>query len=290
MWFRRIGFIGAGSTGTGFAWHCVRLGYAFAGAYDCRTERARNLYRLVRVPFQRLKPSDVVAASDVVFFTTPDRDVTSAFCAGRKHIARRALVVHCAGAMGAGAFPGAVRLGLETLALHPIQTFASPAQAIRLLPGATFAVDGTRVGLAFGRTLARKLGGRCVRVAERDRPLYHAMCVFGSNFIAALLDCAVELGRCLGIPPARALTMLSPMARTAVEQTLEVGADRALTGPASRGDAATLARHLVALRRDAPGLLPIYVALSERLVAMARRRGLKPALDREMCRVLGRAR
>ena len=57
-----------------------------------------------------------------------------------------------------------------------------------------FAADGSVSGLRFGRHLVRQLQGGWVRVRGADRAMYHAMCVFASNFVNALLDSAEEIG------------------------------------------------------------------------------------------------
>jgi predicted short-subunit dehydrogenase-like oxidoreductase (DUF2520 family) len=62
-----------------------------------------------------------------------------------------------------------------------------------------------------------------------------------------------------------------------IEQTLgnakALGIATALTGPMTRGDVGTLARHLEALARYAPDVLPLYRAAGEREVALALERG-----------------
>ena len=52
-----------------------------------------------------------------------------------------------------------------------------------------------------------------------------------------------------------------------------LGIDRALTGPATRGDAGTIAAHRAAIGADAPGAMAIYRALLARDVVIAERRG-----------------
>jgi predicted short-subunit dehydrogenase-like oxidoreductase (DUF2520 family) len=54
----------------------------------------------------------------------------------------------------------------------------------------------------------------------------------------------------------------------------DLGARRALTGPAVRGDWTTIRRHLAALRKSAPEFEPVYQSL---LQAMLRLAGAKKA-------------
>src|SRR4029079_5569894 len=57
--------------------------------------------------------------------------------------------------------------------------------------------------------------------------------------------------------------VLRPLLEAALENALHLGA-AALTGPVSRGDAGTVARHLAALDAVAPGSVPPYLALARR--------------------------
>jgi predicted short-subunit dehydrogenase-like oxidoreductase (DUF2520 family) len=174
-------------------------------------------------------------------------------------------------------FRDADRVGLETLALHPLQVFSGRSRPIQSLEGSWWTLDGSRPGLAFGRSLVRRLHGRSVVVKQECRPAYHAACVFVSNFQAALLDSAERLGACLGIGRSRVPLMLAPLARAALDSVLQHGPTHGLTGPVERGDCDTIRQHLDALSRHAPELLPVYRELSLRLVELVRRKGMSRA-------------
>jgi predicted short-subunit dehydrogenase-like oxidoreductase (DUF2520 family) len=185
-------------------------------------------------------------------------------------------------------FARAREQGLGTLALHPVQSFSSHSQAIRSLPGTFFAADGSVTGLRFGRHLVRQLHGGWVMVRGPDRSLYHAMCVFASNFISALFDGAEEIAGELGISRRRAGVMLAPLARTVLDNIAEQGAGPSLTGPVERGDALTVAAHLLALEKRAPGLASMYRVMSGRLTEMAAQKGLDTRAVARLKEALGR--
>ena len=62
--------------------------------------------------------------------------------------------------------------------------------------------------------------------------------------------------------------LLAPLVLRTAANWSERGGD-ALTGPIARGDQATVAAHLEALRETAPELVPLYEALAERTRALA---------------------
>jgi len=68
-----------------------------------------------------------------------------------------------------------------------------------------------------------------------------------------------------------------------VANARSLGVARALTGPATRGDAGTIAAHLEALGAGAPDALPVYRALLDRSVEIAAARGaLTPETARRL--------
>jgi predicted short-subunit dehydrogenase-like oxidoreductase (DUF2520 family) len=286
---QRVAFIGAGRAGSAFAWHCHRLGFPIAGICDQDPKRAWVAYGLLKLPYERLKTSELVDRCDVLFLTVPDRHIEPEFLAVRRWLPARALVVHCSGVLGTEVFKGADEHRLETLACHPIQSFSSHAQAITSLPGTFFALEGTPAGMRFGRRLARLLKGGHVEVKGSDRPLYHAMCVFASNFQNGLLDAAETLAARLGISRERAAKMLAPMMKTVADNMVKYGAVASLTGPVQRGDNGTVARHLAALHDREPALVPLYRELSLRLADVARRQGADAAGLKRVRRVLQEA-
>jgi predicted short-subunit dehydrogenase-like oxidoreductase (DUF2520 family) len=283
---KRVGFIGAGRVGCAMAWHCHRLGYPIAGVTDSKPKQAWVVYGLMKQRYERLSSREVAAGSDVLFLTVPDTHIVPVFESVRKWLMPGTIVAHCSGAFGTDVFTGAREQGLGMLALHPVQSFSSHSQAIRSLPGTFFAADGSATGLRFGRHLVRQLHGGWVTVRGPDRSLYHAMCVFASNFISALFDGAEEIGRELGVSRRRAGLMLAPLARTVLDNIAEQGAGPSLTGPVERGDAVTVAAHLRALERRAPGLAPMYRVMSEWLVEMAAKKGLEAAAVAKIREVL----
>ena len=102
---------------------------------------------------------------------------------------------------------------------------------------------------------------------EERRAAYHAAASIASNLLVALEESSAELLGRIGIEDAREL--LAPLVLRTAANWAERGPE-ALTGPIARGDAATVQRHLAALRESAPELLPLYEALADRAAELAR--------------------
>jgi predicted short-subunit dehydrogenase-like oxidoreductase (DUF2520 family) len=169
------------------------------------------------------------------------------------------MVGHTSGATGLDALAPAAEAGAATFSLHPLQTVPDAATDVTSCPCAISGSDAE--ALAFARAFAERLGMRPFEVPEERRAAYHAAASMASNFLVALEESAAEVLRAAGIDDAREL--LAPLVLRTAANWAESGAD-ALTGPIARGDEATVARHLEALREVAPEMLLIYEALAAR--------------------------
>jgi predicted short-subunit dehydrogenase-like oxidoreductase (DUF2520 family) len=150
--------------------------------------------------------------------------------------------------------------------LHPLQTIPDVDADVT---GAPCAIAGSDAGaLRLARSLAELLGMRPFEVPEEHRALYHAAASISSNFLVALEEAAADLLTSIGVEDSREL--LSPLVLRSAASWSERGA-AALTGPIARGDEATVATHLEALRAGKPELVALYEVLAERTRALASR-------------------
>ena len=230
-----IRIIGPGRAGTSLAGALSARGWAFAGflgRLDDLTDAARGVDVLVVAT-----PDDVVAETAAAVAPSPTTTV-----------------MHLSGS-----------LGLDALAPHPHRAALHPlvplpngeVGAARLCSGVTFAVAGAPAA----RAMAVSLGGRVVEVADADRATYHAAACIAANHVVALLGQVERVARAAGLD----LESFLPLTRAAVDDVASLGAADALTGPARRGDWATLSRHLDALPEDERTGYQAVAALATRL-------------------------
>jgi predicted short-subunit dehydrogenase-like oxidoreductase (DUF2520 family) len=180
------------------------------------------------------------------------------------------MVGHTSGATSLEALAPAAERGAAIFSLHPLQTVPN---ADAELVGAACAVTGSEPEAErFAARLGERLGMRPFAVPDAHRAAYHAAASIASNFLVALEESAAGLLERAGIEDARAL--LAPLVLTTAANWADHGG-AALTGPIARGDAATVQRHLAALREIAPELVPMYEELAARTskLAEARRAG-----------------
>lgn len=185
-------------------------------------------------------------------------------------------VLHLSGALGLEALSPLARRGLAPGSCHPLQTFTGVEEDAARFRGAAFAVDGEGEGRSAAEALACALGGRPLRVPREGRALYHLAASLSANGLTALVAAGRDALVAAGLDGPTALAALAPLLRSALEEALERGPEAALTGPAARGDEATLARHRSALLRwDATraGLFEALLREQRRLAAGIGSRG-----------------
>ena len=175
-------------------------------------------------------------------------------------------VGHVSGATTLDALAPARARHAEAFSLHPLQTIPHGATNLN---GAPCAIAGSSpAALRLADDLAERLGMRPFGVPEGRRAAYHAAASIASNLLVALEESSAELLDRIGIEDAREL--LAPLVLRTAANWAERGPE-ALTGPIARGDAATVQRHVGALRECAPELLPLYEALADRAAELAAR-------------------
>lgn len=157
------------------------------------------------------------------------------------------VVLHHSGALGLDVLSPLAGRGLAAGSCHPLQTFTGSEGDAGRFRGAAFAVDGDAAGRCAAESLALALGGAPFAIPERARPLYHLAASLSANGLTALVGAGRDALVAAGLGPEAALRALGPLLRTALEEALARGPEAALTGPAARGDEATLARHRSAL-------------------------------------------
>jgi predicted short-subunit dehydrogenase-like oxidoreductase (DUF2520 family) len=242
-----IRIIGPGRAGTSLAAALSARGWAVTGFLGRRDDL-----------------SDAARGVDVLIVATPDDVVAET--AAKVAPWPTTTVVHLSGSLGLDALaPHARRASLHPLVPLP----NAEVGAARLCSGVTFAVAGAPAA----RALAASLGGRAVAVADADRAAYHAAACIAANHVVALLGQVERVARSAGLD----LESFLPLTRAAVDDVASLGAMDALTGPARRGDWATLSRHLDALPEDERAAYQAGAALATRLASTAEPATTQPA-------------
>lgn len=275
----KVAVVGAGTLGTAIAVLLEGAGHQVVGVSGRDEARGRTRAHLPRAPF--LEPGEAAAVAELVLIGTPD-DVIEPMAetlASAAAVGAGTWVAHLSGSLGLEVLRPVLDVGARVLAIHPLQTFPDVDSALERLPACAIAITANdEEGYVLGERLASDLGGVPFRLANELRPIYHAAAVFASNYLVTASAIAESLFAAAGVPdPARAM---APLQRATLDNIERLGAARALTGPAVRGDAGTIRRNLEALEQHAPELIASYVAMARATLDLAERSGRLPAGSR----------
>ncbi len=257
--------------GTALAVAFARAGWQVT-AVASRNEGNRQHFRGL-VPGARgfLEPQAVLDEAELIFITVPD-DAIAGVAAGL-HLYSGQALVHTSGALPASILAPAMAAGTNAGSFHPLVAFADLEQAVADLSGATIAVEGDESLLQLLADLAESIGAHPVTLPEGTKGAYHAAAMMAAGGLVGLLDAIADVAALAGLDERTAIAVYAPLARQTLANAERLGLDRALTGPLLRGDSGTVRGHLKILRDLTPGALPLYVAVAQRELAIARRRG-----------------
>ncbi len=244
------------------------FGAGKAGASLARALRVRGVPVRLR-PARKGLPRAIDA--DIVVLAVRDRDLAPLAEKMREAgvVARRAVVVHVAGALDAAPLAALRGSCAGVGQMHPMISFASPRWAPDLARGNVH-VQGDPRAVARARKLARVLGMTPRTIPDLDAIAYHAAAGLVANGAAALAAVGAELLVRAGVQRDVAPAMLGPLLRSVAENVERLGFPEALTGPVRRGDVAGLEKHLSTLRAKLPEAVAFYVAAAQAQLPLAR--------------------
>jgi predicted short-subunit dehydrogenase-like oxidoreductase (DUF2520 family) len=189
---------------------------------------------------------------------------------------RGAVVLHTSGAWPAGGAASVLdafrKRGASAGSLHPLATVPSREAGVRNLKGCFWALEGDRAAVQLARRWARMLDGRSFVIDPDRKAAYHAAAVIACAGVVTLMETARRLFERCGVSPKEARKMLQGFVSGTARSFNDLGVPRALTGPAVRGDWATVRRHLAVLGQEAPGTPSLYRELMRQMLALTGKR------------------
>ena len=228
-----------------------------------KLERARSATSFIGGGNALTLKDRYLSEADVILLTTSDAaiaPVAGRIAKYRKDWSGR-IILHACGSLAASVLDPFNMRGAAVGSLHPYQTVPSPLAGVRNLPGCYWAVEGDRPAVALARRWVKLLDGKAFAIAPEFKPLYHLSAFLVCPTVVTLMDCAERLLGQAGVPKKVIRPMLGKFVSETVDNFVAFGGRKSLTGPAVRGDWATLQRHIAQLQRFAPEVIPAYVEL-----------------------------
>jgi predicted short-subunit dehydrogenase-like oxidoreductase (DUF2520 family) len=183
------------------------------------------------------------------------------------------VVFHCSGALPSGELESAKASGAAIASIHPIRSFANPAQVAAGFNGTWCGVEGDAEALALLKPAFEAVGARLVTIDPAAKTVYHAAAVFACNYLVTLLDAAVKAYGAAGVTPDEALQLMEPLVRGTIDNVFRNGPAAALTGPIARGDLATARKQSAAVNAWNENYGTLYDRFMELTIELARHKG-----------------
>jgi predicted short-subunit dehydrogenase-like oxidoreductase (DUF2520 family) len=118
-------------------------------------------------------------------------------------------------------------------------------------------------------------------LTSEDKVLYHAAAAIACNYFTTIVKLATDLWRNFGKTSADGIKAYLPLLRGTLTNIETAGFPKCLTGPIARGDVVTIGRHIAALKKYAPDMLPLYKELGRFTIPIAQDKGSLTAAKAE---------
>jgi predicted short-subunit dehydrogenase-like oxidoreductase (DUF2520 family) len=282
--------VGAGRLGTALAIALSRAGYPIHTLVSRRHPQLKKAARLLDEKVTLLVLKELRQVGDIVLITTPDDQLTSVTTQLRKleiDQKRTPLALHTSGAVSSRILSPLSDIGWQTGSIHPLVSVSEPASGAQSLLSAFWCLEGERLAVLQARRIVKDLRGHSFSIQSSAKPLYHAAAVMVSGNVVALFDVALDMLQRAGLRRDKAHDALIPLLQSTMSNLNTSSPAKALTGTFSRGDVATVERHLKALAgREFRDARELYRLLGRKSLNLAEENGLNKITARKIAKLL----
>lgn len=228
----KIAFVGAGNVATHLAENLYQAGFNINMIVARHLESAASLAsRVGAVPTADI--CDIDSSTDLVIISTTDtavKDVAGTL----PHI--KGVVAHTSGSVPLDVLSARHE---HAAVIYPLQTFSKNSEVdMSRVPFFTEATDDTSLELAD--VVAASFGGRVCHAGSEVRAKLHIAGVLACNFPVYMFEMARKVLAKAGLP----LDTVRPLVDVTVDKAFNIGPVKAMTGPARRGDLATVEKQM----------------------------------------------
>lgn len=229
-----------------------------------------------------------LGAADVLMLSVPDDAIAACVekLKNSKAVAPGAIVFHCSGSAPSSVLAPLESTGARIASMHPVKSFADPAEAAESFEGTHCALEGDFAACALLEAAIERCGGRAFNIDTAYKLTYHAGTVFASNYLVGLMEVALACFERAGVDRERARSIALPLALGTLGNVGRLGTADALTGPIARGDSALVGEQLRALEEWDEEIGRLYANLGRYALELSARQGSADPASLERIREL----
>jgi predicted short-subunit dehydrogenase-like oxidoreductase (DUF2520 family) len=259
-----IGLIGAGNLAHALALALNAARYRIDEIIARPSSRIRAGKLARQVNARAVMGSNAALSADILWFCVNDDAIRA--CAEEyadKTAWKGKIALHSSGALGSDELRILKRRGAAVGSAHPMMTFVTGESAG--MRDVAFALEGDAAAVRAARRIATDLGGHPFQIRKENKALYHAVGAFCSPLVIALLATGEQVAKQAKVPASELRRVMQPILGRTIDNYMKQGAAASFSGPISRGDVATVRKHLAALKK-VPQAREIYLAAARSAV------------------------
>lgn len=253
---QKVAFIGSGN----LAWHLApaldNVGYPVREVYSHNPKHAAALIGRLYEAHVNIS-LDFSASSSKIFIISVSDDALEDVVQ-KLILPDDAIVVHTSGSQPLSILDDA---GSQNMGVfYPLQTFSKTKKVDFKTTPIFVESESSDVEKVLTK-MAKALSGKVKRISSEERKALHVAAVFASNFTNHMLTLAKKVADENDLD----FDLLKPLIAETLNKSLEIGPEKAQTGPAVRGDFEVLERHMEFLKENAE-LAEIYKIISQHII------------------------
>lgn len=265
-----VAIVGAGSLATFLAVALNHAGFTITEiiARDSKPSLRRASQLAAKVGVQAASARSARLDATLLWFCVPDREIRRAASTLADHLVARAhlhpkttphFALHSSGALSSRELDPLHAAAIAIASVHPLMTFV--AGAYPSLTNVPFAIEGDQPAMRIARRIVRALEGESFDLPATRKAAYHAWATMTSPLLVAFLVALEEAATVAGLAPQGARRKSLPIIMQTLENYSRLGPAKSFSGPLTRGDAETVAKHLAVLKKN-PEARAVYIALA----------------------------
>jgi len=158
-------------------------------------------------------PASFVQA-DLVLLCVPDSAIESTCGSIAEKLCGKEIVAHCSGALDSSILNSAKQRGCLTASAHPFNTFPNINDSLEVLAdghNSYLYCEGNEAALSMILTIFKQVGFTTTIIEAKSKILYHAACVFATNYLTVLMDMSLQTAKAANIDQREFLTACQPV-------------------------------------------------------------------------------
>lgn len=252
---KTVGIIGTGNLAWNLVGNFAGTSYSVEQVIGRSQDKLDKLVQEFSIPLSSTDLQELHPDLDFVFIAVNDLQIQEVAKQIAESKSEKSIYVHGSGSV---AIQSLEQLGENAAVMWPIQTLTTDKVAdLKEVP---LFIEGTDASRDAIRTLAKQLSEKVIYTDSEQRRIAHLAAVITGNFPNLLYAIAEKITSQI---PDVDLQTFAPLIRETLNKSIEFGPGNAQTGPAKRGDKATMEEHMEMLGKIDGDFAEVYRVISE---------------------------